>query len=161
MRQLILFLVIIILSGCGSTLKSSSVTSETVSFNGKNWQVTVPESWEKLPLQTDVLFMARNQDENFVILKRNQKQDNLQEQILAGVEKDFFFFEILEKTNNQWSFKGQPQADLPIRIFWQRIYPVNKSNHFLLGSCSYEVTTNKKSSCEDIIKNWEIIETTE
>ncbi len=150
---------ILLLVGCGGakTLNTKYI-DDKFSFGDQAWQVKLPIDWRKLPLEADVIYMARKSDENFVILEREKKEVPISQQILESAESDFFQFEIEEFAANQWKFQGKPRASLPLRVFWQKVHEIPGSNKFLLGSCSYQVTKNEsaQNECAVILNSWEI-----
>ena len=162
-----LFIGLLTLSGCGENTTSTSQpsgkstpthTTKTISYLDKEWQVTIPQDWEILPVQPQSLFMAQKQDKNFVVLERLLQTNAIGEEILKSAKKDFFEINIKNKTENIWNFTGKLKPHYPTRAFWQKIYTVPGATTYLLGSCSYEVRDQQKNDCVEILEQWKPME---
>ena len=149
----------LILVGCGEQAAPKSTTiSHTFSYQGKTWQIQIPETWEILAPDRSTLFMARNGDENVAILERDLSSNNPAEQIINSAKNDFFSFNLENQSQTAWAFNGKPTATTIARNFWQQIESLPEANKFLLASCSQHQDSPIKSSCASILKSWKLVE---
>lgn len=157
-------LLVLVLSGCGATSTgdvSNKATLQTHDFvhENRSWQIKVPSTWEVLSPEKQVLFMARNGDQNIAILERDQGNKNPVEQIISSAKQQFFKFDLKDQSANAWKFVGQPGPTNTPRTFWQQIKTVPEARKFLLASCSQHEGSPTKSSCASILKSWkEVVE---
>ncbi len=161
MRILFVGVLAFLLSGCfGEKSGSFFETTFTDRFQiGETiWQLSLPSGWGKVtpPEGSEAIFLTRKGTDNFSILRRQGMSENLSQKIWDQAPHDFFFFEPISFTENAWEFQARTSASLPIREFWQKIFPIPGTDFFLLGSCSFEIKTSDSSDCETILNSWQI-----
>lgn len=160
MKRLLLILSIVI-AGCGESTPSDPAAApqpHRFTFNNQIWQLSVPGTWEILSPESGALFMARNGDENIVILPREARSSDLAAQIIGSAEAQFFKFELQEKSDTAWQFLGQPSLSNPPRLFWQQVQQVPNTNQFLLASCSRHQANPDPTQCPNILRSWKGVE---
>jgi len=163
MRVLLLGILGLLLSGCGSSEDDTPLTPQTNKIESFQtgtvvWDVMLPESWRKVdvPEGTEAIFLARGDTGNFVVLLQQGGSANVSLDLWESAKKEFFSFESLSFSPGKWSFRAKQSATSPMREFIQKIYPLPKSTAFLLGSCSFELTQNGESDCSALIDSWKI-----
>lgn len=154
------------LTGCfgGSAEQSTSNgtlfswETTTITRGEQQWQLQVPNTWEKLAPQPGVLFMARNGDENFAIMGRDQSEVPPKQQILGSAQEQFTGFNLVSQSDDQWQFTGKLDITAPERTFWQKIQPAVNEPKFLLLSCSQHTSSPTDSFCPQILGSWKTVE---
>lgn len=157
----LLFLSTFMLSGCfgGSQNANEATGNNTINrfeVEGSVFSLNLPSTWTRIQnAEKNTIFTAQNVDQNLVIIAREGKMASPQA-LLETAQKQFFTFEVGETGSNFFEFKGKIQSTTPERVFWQKFIDIPNSNYYLVASCSYEFLADRNSSCESIIKGWNL-----
>lgn len=158
MKKLFMLGFALILMGCGN---SQTTTSDefTHRFHIKDttWQLNLPEGWETLPLPENIeaIFAANNKEQNFAILRQKNLLPNMEKQIWENAKQKFFWFEEIDFEKEKWSFQAKTSAADPVKIYIQKLFPVEETQFFLFGSCSLPVE-GSPDECDNLIDSWKI-----
>ena len=147
--------------GCLPTPTLTTNHNAVIPLDGSDVGVFIPESWEKLKLPAgsdNVVLLARNGAQNFVMSLENGASTTDGISICDGAEKGFSPFEIILENESECRFRGKVSETTPMREFWQKIVKSPKSNTFLLASCSQEIHLGDMNDCSDIIYSFGILD---
>lgn len=154
---------LVLFTGCGGEQSSPTLSdiypgqSQLFSIGGISWKVEVPAGWELLEIpqgSSGVVLLASRGEANFALLQKAGAQFASADNILAEAARDFDRFELIQKSENQWSFKGKAMASDPLRIFAQSIKLIPETQNYLYASCTYPVESDLAADCQSILENF-------
>jgi hypothetical protein len=160
-----LFLLLLVLSACGTSLsgtKNISPANNQFRLHEIVWDVNLPDSWNRMskPLdaKADVPFFAAGGTQNLVVLPGSGFKENLITEYITNGKTKFESFEVLDETTSTLKFKGALAEGEALSIFDQRIYRWDDgADLFLIVSCSYpqDLSANQCEAIFDTIKKSE------
>ena len=160
MKKFLIIAIGIFLVGCSDNGQTpSDIPTEKIRVGKHTWTLSLPESWEKIPVPRsgpDAVFLARKDSQNLAILRRFGTSEHLVDEILETARNGFSIFEEISRGENEWTFRAKTKATSPLRDFWQKIELIPNSDEFLLASCSVETTSNEPSGCKAILDSFKI-----
>jgi len=163
MRKIFVLLLGVVLLGCGGSgesLLSSTNPTDAFKVGDTQWGLELPDTWQRVPSPEgfSTVFLAQQENKNFVILQEQGATENLATDIMAKAQEDFLEFESLDidEEINTFRFRGKTTLDNPIREFVQKVFIVPGTDAFLLGSCSWEPSISSSVDCQNIIDSWQI-----
>ncbi len=163
LRYSVLIIVMLFFTACGGSDEKKAGTDtpidNTIKFEigSTQWSLELPEGWKTLESRNpDSVLSAEKHTQNFFIRRHEGKGGNILDYFTQTAQKDFYYFEPIEKVESTIKFKAQTRASTPLRIYHQKFFEIPETTFYLLGSCSHE-TAIAEDDCLSILKEWNTI----